>query len=258
MVTALSTLTGLEYLEIGFESPRSRPDRRRRPPPLTRTVLPALTRFVFEGVSEYLDDLIARIDAPLLDKFHITFFHQLIFDTPQLNQFINRTPKLKTHDEAHVLFYFWTISVTLPQTLNGALKLEVLCRQPDWQLSSLAQLCSSSLSHTLTPMVEHLYIQSEIPRRRSQDDIDSSQWLELLHLFSAVKGLYTSREIALRIAPAIQELVGEGWMEVLPALQDLFLKEPLSPGPVQDTIGHFIAARHLAGRPIAVSRWERE
>ena len=68
IVTGLSALTRLESLWIRFRSPRSRPDRRRRPPPPTRTLLPALTRFTFKGVSEYLDDLVARIDAPLLDN----------------------------------------------------------------------------------------------------------------------------------------------------------------------------------------------
>ena len=60
MVAALSTLTRLENLSLGFESPRSFPDRAsRRPPPKTRSVLPILTRFSFKGVSEYLDELVA-------------------------------------------------------------------------------------------------------------------------------------------------------------------------------------------------------
>ena len=85
MVSCFSALTSLETLQISFDPPLSRPDRNsRRPPPLTRTLLPALTHLVFRGVSEYLEVLVARIDAPLLDKLYITFFHQLIFDTPQL------------------------------------------------------------------------------------------------------------------------------------------------------------------------------
>ena len=81
MVTGLSGLTSLGSLIIGFESPpcRSRPDRRtQRPPPRIRTPLPVLTWFRFKGVCEYLDYLVAQIDAPLLDKLSITFFHQLI------------------------------------------------------------------------------------------------------------------------------------------------------------------------------------
>ena len=162
MVTGLSVLTSLESLVIEFESPRSRPDRKsRRPPPPTRTLLPVLTQLGFKGVNEYLEDLVARIDAPLLDKLTITFFHQLIFDTPQLTQFISRTPKFKAHDEARVVFSNWDVTVTLPQTFDGELKLGISCRQSDWQLSSLAQVCSSSFPQALIPTVEHLYIQSE-------------------------------------------------------------------------------------------------
>ena len=259
MANCLPALIWLESLDIAYESPRSRPDRKSRsPPPSTRTLLPVLTKLRFRGVSEYLEDLVARIDTPLMNECHITFFHQLIFDTPLLAQYISRTPKFKTHNEARVFFSASAVSVTLSQTVNEALELAISCSQPDWQLSSLAQLCSSSLSHSLIPTVEQLYIRSGLPRQRWQDDMESSQWLELLHLFIGVKGLYASREIAPHIAPAIQELVGERVTELLPALQGLFFEEPFPTGPVQETIGEFVAARQLAGHPIAVSSWERK
>jgi hypothetical protein len=120
MVACLSVLTRLEKLYIGFESPLCRPDRgSRRPSPPTRTVLPVLTKLRFKGASEYLEDLVARIDAPLLEKLGITFFHQLMFDTPQLTQFISRTPNLKARDQARVFFSEWEVSITLPQTSTG-------------------------------------------------------------------------------------------------------------------------------------------
>ena len=94
MATCLSALTRLERLNFEFEYPRSRPYREnRRPPPPTRALLPALRGLLFTGVSEYLEDLVARIDAPLLSDLLIGFFHQLIFDTPQLAQFISRSSR---------------------------------------------------------------------------------------------------------------------------------------------------------------------
>jgi hypothetical protein len=85
MVTCVSALTRLEALHLQFESPRSRPYREnRRPPPPTRTLLPALRELAFTGASEYLDDFVARVDAPLLYTLDIIFFNQFIFDTPQL------------------------------------------------------------------------------------------------------------------------------------------------------------------------------
>ena len=259
MANCLSVLTRLERLVIKFESPRCRPDSRsRRPPRPTRDLLPVLTQLWFFGIGDYLEDLVARIDAPLLDYLDITFFHQLIFETPQLTQFFSRTPKLQTHDKAQVFFADWGVSVTLPQTSDGRLNLGVSCRQSDWQLSSLAQLCSSSFPQALIPGVEHLYIlEDKFPRLRWQDDIESTQWLELLRPFISVKCLYLSREFTPRIAPTLQELVRERVTEVLPALQTLFLEEPLPSGPVKEAFRQFVAARQLAGHLIAVSRWER-
>src|SRR6266851_1374633 len=74
MVTALSTLTSLKSLFLRFRSPRSQVDRAsRHPPPLTRVVLPALTSLWFKGDSEYLEDIVSRLDAPLLNFIEIRF-----------------------------------------------------------------------------------------------------------------------------------------------------------------------------------------
>jgi len=114
MVTCLSTFTSLESLRIEFEYPRPRPIKERgRLPPQTRSALPALTCFSFRGVSEYLEDLVAGIDAPFLEELNITLFHQLILDTQQLAQFISRTPNLKAHNEAHVTFLDGAVQVLL-------------------------------------------------------------------------------------------------------------------------------------------------
>ena len=256
MVTALSALTRLEVLRIGFESPRSHPDRKvRRLPPRTRTVLPVLTQLWFNGASEYLEDLVARIDVPRLDKLKITFFHQLIFDCPQLTQFVSRTPAFKAHNEARVEFSCWDVMVTLPQKLGGFLKLGSSCKQSDRQLSYLAQVCNSPLTRALVPTVEHLHIRSGYWRPDWQDDIESGQWLDLFRPFAATKELYISSEFTPRIAPALKELIGDGVIEVLPALQTLFLEEPLPSRRVQEAIEQFVAARQLAGHPIGISHW---
>jgi hypothetical protein len=262
MVVCLSALTSLERLIIEFESSLSRPDRKgQRSPPPTRTLLPVLTKLQFKGVSEYSEDFVARIDAPLLDNLAISLFHRLIFDTPQLTQFISRMSKFKIHDEARVVFFNRAVSVTLPQTFDRVLKLGITYKKPGWELSSLAQVCSSS---ALIPAVEHLYILDDgtwdgiWEWQHRIDNIENSQWLELFHPFTAVKDLYISSEFTRCIAPALQELVGESVTEVLPALQTLFLEEPHPSGSVQKTIGQFVAARQLSGHSIAVCRWERE
>ena len=251
MATGLSALTRLDDLVIEFESPRCRPDwKTRHLTPQTRTLLPALTKFCFVGADEYLDDLVAQIIAPLLDNLSITFFYQLMFSTPQLAEFISRTPKFKEYDEALVEFSDWRVWVT---TTDRAFSLAISCRKSDYQLSSLAQICSS----VFIPAVEHLYIFEEKYRPLLwPDDIDSAEWLEFLHPLTAVKNLRISREFVPRIAPTLQVLAGGRVTEVLPALQTLFLEIPRASGPVQESIEKFVAARQLSGHPIAVSFWE--
>jgi hypothetical protein len=255
MVTCLSTLPRLEMLYLTFESPRSRPNREsRRLLPPTRSVLPALITLQFAGVSEYLEDLVARIDSPLLDRLEIRLFHQLIFDTPQLIEFISRTPTLEVHHEAQVSFSELDVGVAFKNASSSGIRLTliILCRQPEWQLSSMAQICAS-FSRSSIHMVEELYI-----RERShsilewQDDIEGSQWLELLRPFTGVKSLCLPKEFAPHITPCLQELVGGMTTEVLPALQTLWL-EKRHPGPFEEAIEKFVAARHLSNHPVAIS-----
>jgi hypothetical protein len=193
-----------------------------------------------------LEDLVARIHTPLLDSLQIKFFHQLIFDTPQLTWFIGCTPKLEARQEARIDISYSGISVAVPGVVGKGLRLEISCTPSDWQLSSLAQICGSSFPPALISTLEHLYIcDDEHSRLRWQDDIENSQWLELLWPFTAVKNLHLSREFTPRIVPALQELVEEGMTEVLPALLCICLEEEDPSGPIQDTISQFLTARDL-------------
>ena len=271
LVPCLSVLTSLDQLTIEFKSPQSRPNRNsRRPYPPTRT-LPVLTRLSFKGASEYLEDLVARIDAPLLNELWIIFFQQLILDpsqASQLTQFISRTPKFKTADKVvEVFFEIFEGTARISICSPFVLLLGMSCRPSDWQLSFLTQMCNLSFLQGLIPRVEHLYIQ-DIPSYSDseppwQDDIEGSQWLELLRPFTAVNDLYISKNFVLRIASALKELVGERATEALPALRTLFLRETLSSGPVQESAvleatEQFVTARQLSGHPVAVSHWEEE
>jgi hypothetical protein len=258
MVTCLSVSTRLENLVIEFESFRSRPDYNIRRPPTPACILPVLNELQFKGADKYLDDFVARIVAPLLSNLTITLFHQLIFDTPHLNdltRLISRTPNFKAPNKARVVFSEWGVLVKLwsPWTLNGTFYLGNLCSQSALHISPLARVCSSSFQ-PLIPAVERLHLRSN-PTLRRQDETEGSQWLELLRPFTSVKRLYISRQLIPHIVPALQEIVGEGLTEVLPALETLSLEEPLPSGPVRNTIEQFVAARRLVSRPIVVSRW---
>jgi hypothetical protein len=110
--------------------------------------------------------------------------------------------------------------------------------------------------------LENLHIREDVFLQLGwQGETENAQWLELLHPFTAMKNLYLSKEFTPRIAPALQELVGERVVEILPALQRLFLEEVNPAGPVQEAIEKFVAARQLSGHPIVVSPyspWDEE
>jgi hypothetical protein len=186
----------------------------------------------------------SRIDAPLLDDMYITFFNQLLFDTPQLRHFISRTGNFKAPDNASIHFDYDDVTVKPFRTLT----LRISCKPSDWQLSSLSQLYNSALSPLPAP--EHLQIHN--PREDWEDDIENVQWLELLRLFPSLKDLVLSEKSFRLVAPALNELDGESATEVLPALQNIVIQRPQPSELDNKAIGKFISTRQLLGVPVTV------
>jgi len=262
MATALTVMTRLKTLDLQFRSPRSLSDSTSRPlPPPTRFVLPALTELRFRGVYEYLEDLLARIDAPFLYHLHIIFFTNPNLDFPQLRRLISNAGDFKEFDHGGVLILHSSIQLSLyPKTEEvnhrTLLKLQIDCGGLDRQLSSLAHVCSSSLPLTGISTLEVLEIREYdyITSLFWKDDMDNAQWMELLDQFTALKNLYLTRGVTHRVFRALQGLSGERATEVLPALRNLFVRTP-SLEPAQEAIRSFVAARRLSGRPVAIDHW---
>ena len=261
MATTLSALINLELLQLNFRYP---PPRRtlgsQRPPPLTHSILPCLARIWFKGASEYSEEILARIDAPRLDRLQITFFNQLIFDTPQLFQFVSRRPTLRALEKGYITFGSDVIRVRFKSQISGygVLTVEIPCTVSEWQLSSLEQICVSSLPPISA--LEDLYIfegRSPSWKPRWQDNIENTLWLDLLRPFVAVRNLYLSKQFVPRIAPALEELVGGRTTEVLPTLKNIFSTVFQSSGPIHEDMEGFVAARRLTNHPVAVSLWNQ-
>jgi hypothetical protein len=261
MVTLISALSSLEELSFGFQSPQFTPGRESLSlPPLKRSILPALKEFHFKGVTEYLEELVTCIDTPQLDRIGITFFNQIDFDCPRLAQFINCTLNLMALDQASVEFSDSTALVNLrcrtSQSGLDGLTIKISCREPDWQLSSIEQVCNFSL-HPISA-VEDLYIDHEYSELVWKNDgIENTLWLELLLRFTVVKNLYLSKEFAPGIAATLEELVGSRITEVLPRLRNIFVEGVEPSGPFQKSIGRFVAKRQLSDHPIAISDWRK-
>ena len=254
IVTSLSALTGLESLSLEFQSPRSWPNQElegRPPPPLTRVVLPALTWIRFTSDSEYVEDTLSRIDTPRLCEVHITFFNQPAFDTPSLRDFISRTEPFKTPHRAHLVFSQLHVTVMLFHK-NGVadhrkFKLGVLGDLPGWERPSLVQMYNSCFPPFST--LEHLRIHEDRDSQPQwQDYVQSAQWFDLFQSFTSVKDLGLSKNFVGFVAPALGGLTGQQVIEVLPALQNIFLDGLPSSGPVNIrhslSILQFVATRH--------------
>jgi len=262
MVTILSALTRLKSLRLNFhwQTPEFwTHGRSQHSPALTRVILPALTNFDFSGTSEYLEYIVSRIDAPL-DCISVTFFNKLVSDIPLLRDFIGRTEILKAPHQADISFSALCANISLFQR-KGDVDIKVLNSKTLWYTSdslllSLARACSLLLPPL--PSLEHLgvYDFRPLPSRR-QDEVQNTQWMELLRPFITVKDLVLDELVVFPVASALQGLVGERVTEILPALQNIFLVDFQSSGQVPEGIAKFIAARELYGHPVSVSRQAR-
>ena len=259
MLTALFTLTSLRSLTLEFKSPQPHPNTASRPLLLpARHILPVLTSLRYKGISEYLDDLVAQIDAPRLSTLYITFFDQIVFSTSQLVQFVRCAPRLKALEEACVTFECDAVRINFSTQRSGyrGLNVGILCMGLDEQVSSLELVFTSSLPPL--SMIEDLYIiEATYMQLDWQDNFEETPWLGLLHPFIAVKNLYLSKQCRPPIAFALRELVGGQATEVLPTLQNIYLEGLRPSGRVQKGIREFVAERQVTSHPITVTRWKR-
>ena len=183
---ALSGASRLRSLSLHF---LSLPPRRNyvglHPPPGPRVVLPTLTYFNYRGTSKYLDSFVARIDAPRLGDIDLTFFSQPTIDASQLGQFIERIGMKTALNEADIQGSVHAISISLKSlSTSTRLRLQIPCKQLDWQLSSMTQVCDQ-----LFPIafgVQHLVLNTN-DWSSGQDDVHSEQWLQLIRSFVSAR-----------------------------------------------------------------------
>ena len=265
MVDILSALTKLKTLHLNFdhsEIPQISAHRAsQRTPVPTRVALPTLTTFAFYGDSDYLENMVSCIDAPL-DRIFVTFSNQLVFfDMPLLRDFICRTGIFYTPNRLDTFLSYIDARIALSHQ-NRDNNLEVFNLEIPYpsgavelQLSSLAQACSKFLPPL--PSLEHLAIyNSKLFPFRWRHGVNNNQWMELLRPFTTVKDLILDELVVFSVAQALQELVGEQVTEILPVLQNIFLEGTPSSDLVPEGIAKFVGARELSGHPVIVHHRE--
>jgi hypothetical protein len=253
LVTALSTLVQLESLTVGFHSPASSPPSSITPPPAQCIILPSLTFLDFHGTSEYLEEIVARIDLPSLCNIAIKLFNQIFFELPRFCQFIPHLNMLGSPTEVYVTHAAELVSVSLFQGgkfWSQKCMLGTSCRRLDWQLSFVAQI-STQLSPLLSS-VRSLSIKEDLALPTGEEDVDSTQWLELFQPFTHVtQVLVFGRQL---VPGIVQALVTEDTAtEVLPELTSLHLNGYRDSPPVAKAARQFVAARSLSNRTVFLS-----
>ena len=267
MVDILSTLTKLKTFDLIFNSRWSETPQfwdhgvAQRPPALTPVFIPALANFNFYGNSKYLEGIVSRIDAPL-DCFVLAFSDKLgAPDIPLLRDFIGHTKILNGPHRVDTSFSSVDVEISLFRRKGGVdfkvLNLRIPC-SPDAanpQLSLLAEACS-----TLLPSLPSLQLlgifNSKRLLSRWQHKVDNIIWMELLRPFTTVKDLVLDELVVLSVATFLQELVEEQVTETLPALQNIFLDDIRSSGPVPEGFAKFVASRELSGRAVILHHRE--
>ncbi|KAH8988435.1 hypothetical protein EDB86DRAFT_3081553 [Lactarius hatsudake] len=269
MVVCLASVTRLNTLHIEFQSPFSHPASGRIClPPETRAVLPALTDFKFQGVCEYLEELVSRIDTPQLNKTKISIIYSQLddFRVSQLVEFINRSGGLQP-----ILFgqvniasqgrsYFSTDdnccpppppphSISISRKLLGwdIPEIASILGQFSATLSFVAHLKFHEIARPCQLAIRHDYSGWEYV------GVDDTDWLSFLQLFTAVQTLYIPEELSDRIALALEDGARQMVTEVLPALSLLYLEnQPAS------SVETFIAVRRDSGRPVTIVNQKAE
>ncbi|KAH9059941.1 hypothetical protein EDB87DRAFT_1822416 [Lactarius vividus] len=249
---ALSGMTHLRTLSLHF---LSFPPRRNylSLPPLSaeRVVLPALMFIKYRGTSKYLDGLVARIDAPSLGDIDIIFFSQPTMDSSQLGRFVERTGIQTPLNRAEVQTSGHSISISFTNSGGSTpVRLQISCKQLDWQLSSMAQVCDQ-FSPFLFGVNNLCINMTQSPNE--QYNADSEQWLEFIRTFGGATDLPVASELTTTILCALG-LVEEGHTTVLPSLRHLHIENPMAMNePSWDGLLSFITLRSRSGHPVQVN-----
>jgi hypothetical protein len=187
--------------------------------------------------------------TPGLETLEIHFFNQLTFSVPHLLQFMTTTKNLR-FGSAHFIFYHRAVSVisspveATPLAINFTL--EVICSHLDWQVSSMAQIFNilsplSTMAANLSLVHGEHTLSSE-----GHNQVDRTQWHELLSSFRNVKTLRVHNGLVGEVSRSLR-LDGELPPELLPELNELICP----PGSHDDRIfTSFINEREVAGQPI--------
>jgi len=262
LVTALSTSAQLKRLEVSFHYPASLPTQSKTNRPLKRTTFPSLRHLEFHGASEYLEEFLSRVDLPSLRNMDIKFFNQIFFEIPEFCRSVPPLNPFRSPNEVEISLRNTGVLMNFREvnkhgTRSGGCYLKCFCERLDWQLSFVTQV-SSQLSPLLKSVGMLFVIVSRDEMPSGEEDVDSTQWLELLQPFTRVRELRVSGDDQF-VRDIGQALVTEEMAaEVLPELTKISVWGGRRRPDVIEAAQQFAAARKLSDSTLHSSAPMRE
>jgi hypothetical protein len=254
LVTQLQGLPHLEELSVGFAIPIPLPSSEGEmlPAPMPPVTLPTLRRLTFRGVGVYLDNLVAQINTPLLERLNLTLLFELAFTLMNLTEFIHRTEGFGCL-VARVIFNKDGVTIdagSYEQWGIGRLTLHVSCEPLDWQIDSATQVCGT-LGNVLS-VVEKLTLDLDVDGMRLEweSTLDNMLWHELLLPFIGVKKLQIGSSLTLELSQALQSVPEALILELLPELQEIDVQ--LEIDDANQAFSVFLKTRESFGRPVVL------
>ncbi len=292
MVGALSGLTKLRDLciELSTWYPTSefRDVERYQTPPssspsLVHVIFPALTQLQIRGDSQYLEDLVALIDAPLLEDLSIEYpepdepVEEGGMKADKLSQFIGRTETFKhagfRRTELTLDRHRACVKFDLPhgECQQARLSLTVLdsneARGTPFACTAIDMILVLSYIAIMPSEVRHLSIKDTGPEDQENQThvpvvtalpsvILGVRWFPIFLSFPAVHVIHVTRSLAEDISCALRDTPSELVARVLPALQVIWLDvHDTSRRHKRKLMGitrRFLSLRDQSGLPVAI------
>ncbi|KAH9066118.1 hypothetical protein EDB83DRAFT_2381522 [Lactarius deliciosus] len=172
-------------------------------------------------------------------------------DASHLGRFIERVGTQMSLSRADVETSVDAISISFANSTASArksapLRFHIACKQLDWQLSSMAQVCDQFSPFLFR--VNRLRI-NMAHSPSGQDDVDGGQWLDLIRAFVGATGFrVTSKLMTATFKLCALDPVEEGHTIVLPSLHHLRAENRRAMDvPSWDALLSFVTLRSRSG-----------
>ncbi|KAH9055714.1 hypothetical protein EDB87DRAFT_1824447 [Lactarius vividus] len=217
-LSVTTQLKSLRILFLPFASSVFRDPGSAGHPLRVYAALPALAEFHFHGNSAYLEDLISRIDAPVLERLDLN----QVYSTSRNTRSPSVPPSVTS---SHIRPAFGGQDsrrrpISVPVSSASHFQLQITRDDSDLQVTLL---------HILT------HVAFSTPFWREADEMDSALWLDVFRQLKSVTRLEVAGMFVPSIRLALEQSPEEMLRVILPALQNLYVGNHEYPGPSRNS-----------------------